>query len=496
MNRTAQRALGRSLVALLLVALCACAGPQRSDDARYGESADSAYQVGREYQAAGNLDEAARAYAVSIERNERFVMARYNLAVIQMEQGEPSTARDNLDRVVSLDPSLIGAQVLLAELNLALNDPARALESADKALESEPSNTDALILRANALGKLGRDAEALATYERLVNLGTEYKEASMRIALLLIKAGKVKEGTDRLRSLAASYPQDVELQIALGRAWFTGRQYDNAIEVLRRVVQTDDNRPTAHLLLGRSYLQRGQEPLALISLQKAERGLPNDPEVFVALGEVELRRGYTERAEESVKRALALDPRSLDALLLQAAIARRLKDNGGVEEALEQVLQIDPRHVEAAEQLARHHRDNKRFDVALKLLQPFATTPDATVELRLLAADLAEEAQQPAQAVAILRAAVEAGAPEEVLLRLVRLTVAQPDLAGQPPAEVVAWADRLHESALGGTADTLLLLVDALVANKEADRAKEILKVASRTFKGDARIREKQRALK
>jgi len=493
------RALSRGAVALgvVLTLLPACSGGQRVDGAgSYGATAEDAYETGRQYQSAGNFAEAAKAYTASLEQNPKFVLALYNLALVQLELGQKPAARDSLVEVVHLDPGLTGALATLATLQNELGNPQGALEASEAALAIQNDLTEALIARATALDGLGRQDDALAAYEQLVKVGTGVKDASIRIAVLLIKAGKVKEGTDRLRTMVASFPDDIELKVSLGRVYFTHGKFDNAIEVLKRAVDQDQDQGVAQLLLGRSYLQRGQEPLALISLQKAEALLKDNAEVFVALGEVELRRGYTERALENAKRALALDGNMVDAHLLQADIFAKMRNASGVNQALGKVLEIDPMNLSAARKLAQHLQSTGKASEAAAVIAPFAASPDAANETRLLAADLEVEAGQIPSAVAHLASALEAGAGPEVLGRMLTLAMAREDKALIPGGDLVGYAERYHQGANGGTPDSLLILVDALVFNNEKERAKEILKAAAKDFRGDKRIADKARSLR
>jgi len=72
----------------------------------------------------------------------------------------------------------------------------------------------------------------------------------------------------------------------VGRTLYLQRQYDQAIEHLRKVVDTDANFPQVHLYLGLAYEQHSMVKEAIAEFQKGSNLSAGDPRMAAALGHV------------------------------------------------------------------------------------------------------------------------------------------------------------------------------------------------------------------
>jgi thioredoxin-like negative regulator of GroEL len=142
---------------------------------------------------------------------------------------------------------------------------------------------------------------------------------------------------------------------------------------------------------------------------------------------------------------------------------------------LASVLSAGGKHLEAATTLA-----------------PFAAAIGADRKLIEKTADYYEAAGTWDKAVQLLAEASKAD--PRLLGRTVELAVAHPG-EGLETDALVSLADSLHTGS-GGSLETLLLLADALIANKETDKARQVLVAAKKTFGRDQAFKAKLKGLK
>jgi tetratricopeptide (TPR) repeat protein len=88
---------------------------------------------------------------------------------------------------------------------------------------------------------------------------------------------------------------------------------DQAVTLLREVVQQEPNNAAAHLLLGRAFALLPDATNALASLRRAVELRPSSAETQYTLGTVLARFGNLEAAGEAFERAIALEPGMADA---------------------------------------------------------------------------------------------------------------------------------------------------------------------------------------
>jgi tetratricopeptide (TPR) repeat protein len=83
------------------------------------------------------------------------------------------------------------------------------------------------------------------------------------------------------------------------------RQYDKAIEQLRKTIDMDQSFYYAHRLLGQAYDLNGSFPEALAEYQKAKQ-LSDDPLVLAMLGHLYAASGQREQALKTVNELIGI----------------------------------------------------------------------------------------------------------------------------------------------------------------------------------------------
>jgi len=183
---------------------------------------------------------------------------------------------------------------------------------------------------------------------------------------------------DSSQQNSGTQSQDAQVLVRQGQEYLRDRQYNEAMEVLRRAIQIQPDLAVAHLQLGLTLLAVGRAEQAMAEMKRAIELDPNDAHAYVGLGNAaSAMRRYAE-AIDAYKQAISLDsnyPAAYANLGQAYGITLRYQESA---EAYQQALRIDPnnagvlnglgiaqfrlgQHEEGIETLKRAVRINPRF---------------------------------------------------------------------------------------------------------------------------------------
>jgi serine/threonine protein kinase len=112
--------------------------------------------------------------------------------------------------------------------------------------------------------------------------------------------GRHSEAIAELRRAQELDPLSINISSVVGRhGYFFARQYDAAVDQLRKTTETDPTFWVAHNFLGWVYLFRGDRSEALAAFEAA-RQLDTNPEMLVGLGYCHAVSGQPSKAQECV----------------------------------------------------------------------------------------------------------------------------------------------------------------------------------------------------
>jgi len=161
-----------------------------------------------------------------------------------------------------------------------------------------------------------------------------------------------------------------------GQQHFHNRDYQAAIEVLQRAVQSPSPAPGAYGYLGRCYLQVGQYEQARETARAGLARNPNDPGLYDLLGAIEMTRAFaearysdTDAALRAFQRAIQLDPHRATTLY-NLGLVYSYRDSAHLaERAYRAALQVDSTLAPAHKKLGLYYRRQGALDLALSHLQ-------------------------------------------------------------------------------------------------------------------------------
>ncbi|HUM46396.1 MAG TPA: tetratricopeptide repeat protein [Chitinophagales bacterium] len=110
--------------------------------------------------------------------------------------------------------------------------------------------------------------EAIKSYEQLRKLDSTNMAYPVREALCYIDGqGQVMQGVTLLKAVEKKDPDNIEMNLALGRLSVVSGQYDKAVTRLEKLVQTDPNNAEAYFHLAEAYRALGRKEDAIKTLE-------------------------------------------------------------------------------------------------------------------------------------------------------------------------------------------------------------------------------------
>jgi Tfp pilus assembly protein PilF len=212
-------------------------------------------------------------------------------------------------QAIDRDPGYALAQAGLADAYVTLPDyghmpPAEALmtakEAALKALEIDEMLAEAHASLGFAIHELEWDWVTAETHlRRALEINSGYATAHHWYGLFLLRMGRFGEAIKEMEKAIQLDPLSLVINRNFGAVLFYARNYDRAIEVLRKTLEMDPGFSFTHAYLGEAYLQKSMYEEALAEYE-AERGVSKEwmAEVETRLGTGYARAGKPDKARE------------------------------------------------------------------------------------------------------------------------------------------------------------------------------------------------------
>ncbi len=272
------------------------------------------HQLGIILELTGRDSEAIASFVMATTHAPDDVEFHLAAAEAARRTGDLTRSATHFQRAVGIDPSLdeAWASLIEATATAGLHDEAEThFYMAEMQFETHS---------AKCLAELGISLAARRSWKKAAwcleeSLRDEprHSRACGRLASVYLELGREDDAMAIFERLEPS--QGMEPDIALAHAELleqTGR-FNNAIDVLQRVLQVDPTNTAAHFQFGRLAMRAGQFQQAALALQLVRRLEPTHPSVDAALGEVLLHLGQMG-----------------DARTLLSAAARRMQATEGI----------------------------------------------------------------------------------------------------------------------------------------------------------------------
>lgn len=162
------------------------------------------------------------------------------------------------------------------------------------------------------------------------------------------------EALERLRSLLAADPHDLDVLALIGEAQLADHDPDGALATATAAIEIDPERDLPHRQASIASSRRGLHRQAIAHAEEATRLAPTEPAGFLALARAILRaKRDLPRARLAAIRAMVLAPDHAEAHLVFGMVAAAEREHAAAEAALHRAVALDPANVSARNELAR-----------------------------------------------------------------------------------------------------------------------------------------------
>jgi Tfp pilus assembly protein PilF len=297
-----------------------------------------------------------------------------------------------LDPIAS-GPEASEAKVRLAAIELETGEPTTARKLLDGAMKRRPT-AEMQALNAQLLAREGKPDEALAAARAAIDLDPDIASAHYLVGTIELERGHLPAAERAFREVLRQNRLTSDASLQLARTTLAAGRPAEAIELATAAGSSFD----ARLTLARALTASGQDASARAELVRLSAEYASSPEPLIALGTLELKGRALAQAREQATRALTLAPDSIDALLLAARTEIASDDTATAERYLAHAIGVAPKLFDPRAMLAQIYGARGDFDRARTTLeQAAAQQPDSAAPHTALGIVL-EAAGKPAEA--------------------------------------------------------------------------------------------------
>ncbi len=469
----------------------------------------------------GDVKEAAEFFQRILRNHPSFVDRLDDLAQRLLQRGRREDAlalyREGVLLMPSSDLLRQGFETLAGD-----GDTTATLEAYRELTLDAEGNAEIRRLYAERLIQARHWAEAEAEYRKILASHPNDVAAHIAMAEIALQRGDVEEALERFEEALERHPTDPEVYATVARLYLMRGELEKAERLLDRALVYGEKNPTALVLMADVCERTGRTEEAETYLKRALDALPANPTLLSLLSGFYARTGRAAEAAEVLEQMLAVRPRDLSlynelfryyvrndrqnsARLLIERGRKTFEDStefdlligqiGLQEDALDlareslgRVIASDPAHLDAHILLANLYLSEGRGEKAvgtLKQIESYVRDVDQQYAWRLALGSVYMELRRWEDASKEFKAARELN-PEafDVYSGLIESLIR----AGRIDESIEVLNDAVRRFQIAKPKEVQLLRAQALVAQRQYDRAKSILTTLAREHAEDVDV--------
>ncbi len=255
----------------------------------------------------------------------------------------------------------------------------RAISEYKQAMEADPESLFLRVEMAELYWRVRRVGDAVREAEAVLKIYPDYEDAHRLLARIYwhdlgetqpekLARESLRKALEHLEALIHLNPSDTESWAALGRLYKLNNQGAKAEEAFRKILTAEPNSKSALADLAQLYFDQGDYPQAIELLKRIPES-DMDSSLLGMLGFAYSRARDLDHAVAMYEKALALDSENQE---IRRAYAEALMGGGKLAAArseLERMLKADPEDGSTYLRLAQLDRQEGRFEQARQELE-------------------------------------------------------------------------------------------------------------------------------
>jgi putative PEP-CTERM system TPR-repeat lipoprotein len=263
------------------------------------QGAGADFVLALSYLKTGAFDRALEAATRLQAKQPKNPMLHNLAATAYLGNGDKAAARRSLEAALALDAGYAPAALNLALLDVEQGQPARARGRLEGALAKDKGNVEVM----TALARLSGEPGDLSRRLEAARVG-DAKAVGVRLALVRqhLVDNDVKAALQVAQELQAAAPDDAQALAALGAAQFVNGQRVQALATYTALLARTPHSPEATVRLGEMHAALNDNAAAEAAYAKAMAMSPDYPGAVAAMVRLQARSG---RGDEALKLAEA-----------------------------------------------------------------------------------------------------------------------------------------------------------------------------------------------
>jgi tetratricopeptide (TPR) repeat protein len=298
--------------------------------------------------------------------------ALYLLSQAARRGGDPAGAETAARRLITLNSRSPWGYFALAE---SLQEQQRyqavidVLLPAVSDMRNRPAAESALSLLLPHVGfayeQLGQHDQAIAAFDEAHQLAPADPLVTSYLIQANVSAKKYAAAIELARAARTEHPEDLRLARLQAQALRESGQPDQAVAILREVLDKQADRPLAYVALAQGYVDANRGAEAVKLLEQAQQKFPSETSIEFELGAVFDKQKRFADAEAAFRQVLAREPDNAPALnylgYMLADRGERLDESVGY---LKRALEIDPDNGSYLDSLGWAYYKGNKLDLA------------------------------------------------------------------------------------------------------------------------------------
>lgn len=272
------------------------------------------YYKGRIYIEWGNYQEAEKEYLATLELDDTFEPALFDLAGLYQYQKKLEAAVTLYKRLIALYPSNRTAQERLMGLYTTLgqtdniNELIGTIQS-----QSKPGDPGRQTLGLYYLQN-GRFADAIAEYDLIVTAWPNDYKSRYYLAIAYEESGLPEKALEHLKLIKKDSEYFTNAQIYIVYILSDMGKDEEAIDVLKKAILVKKEDPSLYLTLSSRYEKKNDYPNSINTLQEGLKYNEKNIDILFRLGIALDKSGDREGGISQMKKVLEIDPYNADTL--------------------------------------------------------------------------------------------------------------------------------------------------------------------------------------
>lgn len=256
---------------------------------------------------------------------------KVKLAQWKSSEGKNDEARADLLQVLSQDPRILEAQLVLGNLFMKSKQYPEARNTFQKALDVDPKYPAAIFGMAQCYELEGNWSAARAGFERLLELDSRDSKAHFHLGDIALAEKKYDEALTHFQKATDLDDSQATAHNRLGASLLEMKQYDRAQKEFRKALALNERIPNAHFNTGLLLEDRGDDAGAMTEYRKELELFPETYPAHFNLGRIYRKQGNLEAERSELRSCVQQKP---DFGIAYVYLAKNLMDgNGDLQEA-------------------------------------------------------------------------------------------------------------------------------------------------------------------